>query len=42
MIDCPHSGSRTARETGWRKAPDGLIYELGVGRFRSGDVIVST
>jgi hypothetical protein len=30
-----HSGSLAVRG----RAPDGLIYELGVGRFRSGDVI---
>jgi hypothetical protein len=37
-----HRGVNAGRLALRGRAPDGLIYELGVGRFRSGDVIVST
>jgi hypothetical protein len=37
-----HRGVHAGRLALRRRAPDGLIYELGVGRFRSGDVIAST
>jgi hypothetical protein len=35
-----HRGVHAASLTIRRKAPDGLVYTLGVGRFRSGDVFL--
>jgi hypothetical protein len=35
-----HRGVHAGRLALRGRAPDGLIYELGVGRFRSGDVMV--